>query len=118
MAAQKKAVMVEAVVASGHTVSEAGKNYGPGQTVTVEEGEAERLLALGFLVKPDAPVIPTGDGPTFTPSGGPSVSVVEAPAAPAAPEAAVPQAPAAAAEPVQDGGAGAPAPQTDLALGK
>lgn len=62
---------VSAVVAPGKTVMHDNKSYGPGQSVSLPEAEALELLALGFLVDPDAvPAPAAAEGPTFETEGG------------------------------------------------
>lgn len=92
MAAANKSELVEAVVAPGRSVhlevqkypvwngekmieaSRPGKAAGPGEIIMLPQPEAERLQALGFLVKPGVPALPTGNGPTFSASDGPSIT--------------------------------------------
>lgn len=52
-----------------------GKPKGPGETVTLPEAEAKRLIDLGFLLAPNAAVIPTAPGPTFSVNEGPQIKV-------------------------------------------
>jgi hypothetical protein len=51
----------------------AGKAVGPGGTVSVTPEDAERLQALGFVVKPGVAQPPTGNGPSFGADEGPSI---------------------------------------------
>ena len=71
-------VMVEGVVAKGRTVY-AGSRSKPvtaGGKIEVSAEEAAWLRLHGFLVDPDAPVIPTGAGPNFGTHEGPTVKGV------------------------------------------
>lgn len=49
----------EYTVAPGRTVD--GK--GPGQTVTLDEKDAERMLELGFILDADGSIVIRADGP-------------------------------------------------------
>jgi hypothetical protein len=46
----------------------------PGEKVTLPEPEIRRLQALGFLLKAGVDPLPTGIGPTFGTSEGPSIN--------------------------------------------
>ncbi|MDA8230153.1 MAG: hypothetical protein M0006_02320 [Magnetospirillum sp.] len=77
MAAPKEGAAPETetvTVAPGRTVWNGGRKHGPGDSLGVEAAEAKRLRALGFLVDPAAPALPVGQGPTFSPAEGPTVT--------------------------------------------
>lgn len=67
--------LVKAVVAAGHTVETGKHSFGPGKEVALPAAEVEQLRTLGFLVDPAVKEIARANGPSFTPSGGPSISV-------------------------------------------
>jgi hypothetical protein len=62
------------VVAAGRTVIGAdGKRCGPGESVELSAGDAKSLSSLGFLLMDGVADIPTGNGPVFDSSEGPTV---------------------------------------------
>ena len=51
-------------VAAGRTViGDDGKSYGPGQEVSLNEADAERCIALGFILDEDGATVVRADGP-------------------------------------------------------
>jgi len=66
------AELVDAVVAKRRTVKVAGKDHGPGETVSLPADEVERLRERGFLDKPGVKAVAEGNGPRFVPQGGPT----------------------------------------------
>ena len=75
MANDKKVETAQGEVARGRTVVIKGKSFGPGEKISLESEEINRLRELGFLVDPNAPEIPRGEGPTFEAKEGPGVKV-------------------------------------------
>lgn len=57
----------QGTVARGHTVQcePAGKIYKPGEVVTLDKAEIERLRKRGVLVDPNRIILPMGNGPNF-----------------------------------------------------
>lgn len=73
MAAAEKPA--RATVARGRTVTIDGKNFGPGEEVSLPADEIKQLRASGHLATPGVVEAPRGDGPVFSPDDGPTVTV-------------------------------------------
>lgn len=64
-----------ATVARGRTVTVDGKNFGPGEEVSLPADEIKQLRISGHLTTPGVVEPPRGDGPVFSPEDGPTVTV-------------------------------------------
>jgi hypothetical protein len=67
--------LFKAIVAKGRTVTVGERNFGPGKEVSLPADEVKKLAAGGFLVDPNAPELPRGEGPVFSVKEGPSIKV-------------------------------------------
>ena len=69
------ALVTVGLTAEGKTVTRRPtKQFGPGNEVELPADEIKSLRKLGYLVDPEATVIPTGEGPMFSATGGAQVS--------------------------------------------
>ena len=75
MADNDKPKLLKAIVAKGRTVVVGRQSVPEGKEVTLPEDEIASLRASGFLVDPDAPEIPRGDGPAFRSNEGVGIRV-------------------------------------------
>ncbi len=57
--------MVTGIVARGRTINTGSRQFGPGAEVELTADEAASFRQSGFLVDPDAPVVPVQTGQTF-----------------------------------------------------
>jgi hypothetical protein len=67
--------LFKAIVAKGRTVTVGERAFGPGKEVSLPADEIKKLVAIGFLVDPNAPEIQRADGPSFSAKEGPSIKV-------------------------------------------
>ena len=58
------------IVAPGRTITQDGKHFGPGDAVMLDEDDAARFEALGFILSPDGTQTAPG-------TDGPAVNVVD-----------------------------------------
>lgn len=64
---------VKSVVADGKSIYDGIRHYVAGDVIEMSSVEADAFRAKGFLVDPNAPAAPVGDGPVFEATDGPSV---------------------------------------------